>query len=200
MCNTIDELVQLGYDHLDTISSRGTAAFWSLMVKHVQNHHGDSRVQLSKQLNAILDSTMESIGHFSGRDFATTTLGLAKVMKQVESHGQRSHTSSLHCILHNLLVGINSENKHFIFSKIATHAFPILSKFEARYLSNLIYSFGLSEYVPKVEDGRTILDVLALEAMSKLKHFNSQNLSNMLWSYAKIKSLNSVLFKAAGDL
>jgi hypothetical protein len=54
----------------------------------VHNQRGDSRVQLNKQLDAILDSTMESIGHFSGRDLATTTLGLAKVMKQVESHGQ----------------------------------------------------------------------------------------------------------------
>jgi hypothetical protein len=53
--------------------------------------------------------------------------------------------------------------------------------------------------MPKVEDGRTILDVLALEAMSKLHHFNSQGLSNMLWSYAKLESSNLVLFKAAGD-
>jgi hypothetical protein len=59
---------------------------------------------------------------------------------------------------------------------------------------------GLSEYIPKVEDGRTILDILALEAMSKLQHFNSQDLSNMLWSYAKVESSNSVLFKTAGDL
>ena len=43
------------------------------------------------------------------------------------------------------------------------------------------------------------MDVLALEAMSKLKHFNSQDKSNMLWSYAKMESSNSVLFKAVGD-
>jgi hypothetical protein len=43
------------------------------------------------------------------------------------------------------------------------------------------------------------LDVVALKAMSKLHHFNSQGLSNMLWSYGKLKSSNLVLFKAAGD-
>jgi hypothetical protein len=198
-CNTIDELAQLAYDHLDNFSSRGIAAFWSLLVKHVHNQCGDSLVQLNEQLDAILDSTMESIGHFSGRDLATTTLGLAKVMKQVESHGQRS-ASSLHQRLHTLLIGINSENKQVILGKVAKASLLILSEFDARCLSNLIYSIGLSEYIPKVKDGRTILDVLALAAISKLQHFNPQDLSNMLWSYAKVESSNSLLFKAAGDV
>ena len=43
------------------------------------------------------------------------------------------------------------------------------------------------------------MDVLALEAMTMLKHFNSQDLSNMLWSYAKMESSNSLLFTAVGD-
>jgi hypothetical protein len=143
---------------------------------------------------------MESIGHFSGRNLATTTLGLAKVMKEVESHGQRSNASSLHRRLHTLLIGINSENKQFILDKVAKASVMILSQFDARHLSNLIYSFGLAECITSIEDGRTILDVLALEAMSKLQYFNFQDLSNMLWSYAKLESSNSVLFKAAADL
>ena len=199
-CNTAEDLVQVAYDHLDTISPRGIAAFWSLLVKHVQNHRGgNSRAQLNEQLDAILCNTLENMKAYSYRDIATIAISSAKVMKQVESHGQRAATGSLQRILHTLLVGINSENKHYIFSEIAVHAVPILSEFDARHLSNLIYSFGLAEYVPKDESGRSIFDVLALEAMSKLNHFNSQDLSNMLLSYAKMKSSNSVLFKAAGD-
>ena len=198
--NTIEELVQLAYDHLDTIASRKIAAFWPSLVKHVQNHRGgNSRYQLNEQLAKILYNTLESLYKFDGRDIATVAISLAKIMKQVESRGQRADTGSLHRILHNLLVGINYENKHYIFSEFAMHAIPILYTFDARSLSNLIYSFGLAEYVPKVEDGRTILDVLALEAMSKLQYFNSQGLSNMLLSYAKLESSNSLLFKAAGD-
>jgi hypothetical protein len=199
-CNTVEELVQLAHNHLDTIPARGIAAFWSLFVKHVQNHPGgNSRAQLNEQLAEILCNTLENMHNFNGRDIATVAISLAKIMKQVEFRGQRADTGSLHRILHNLLVGINSENKHYIFSEIAVHAIPILAEFDARHLSNLIYLFGLAEYVPKVEDGRTILDVLALEAMSKLHHFNSQDLSNMLWSYAKLESSNSLLFTAVGD-
>ena len=200
-CKTIEELVHLANDNLDTISSRTIAAFWSLLEKHVQNHRGgNSRAQLNEQHAKILYNTMENMYIFDGRDIATVAISLEKIMKQVESRGQRADTGSLYHILHNLLVGINSEKKHYIFSEIAVHAIPILSDFEARHLSNLIYSFGFAEYVPNVEDGRTILDVLALEAMSKLQYFNSQDLSNMLWSYAKLESSNSLLFKAAGDL
>jgi hypothetical protein len=198
-CNTIDDLIETAYDHLDTISPGGIAAFWPSLVKHVQNHHGGkSRAQLNEQLAKILYNTMESMHKFDGRDIATIAISLAKIMKQVESRGQRADTGSLHRNLHHLLIGeVNSENKHYIFSEIAMHAFPILYTFDARSLSNLINSFGHAEYTPKVKDGRTIFDVLALEAMSKLTHFNSQDLSNMLWSYAKMESSNSLLWSYA---
>jgi hypothetical protein len=137
--------------------------------------------------------------NFDGREIATIAISLAKVMKQVESREHRADTGSLHRILHNLLVGINLEQKQFILDKVAKSSLLILSEFDARSLSNLIYSFALAEYVPTVEGGRTIMDILALEAMSKLQHFNSQDLSNMLLSYAKLESANLLLFKAAGD-
>jgi hypothetical protein len=200
-CKNLENLVHLAYDHLSTITPWGIAAFWSLLVKHVQNHRGGNiRAQLNEQLAKILCNTLENMKRYSHIDIATIAISLAKIMKQVESHGQRAAAGSLHCNLHNLLMGGgNSEKKQFIFSEIATHATPILSKFDGRSLSNLIYSFGLSECAPMVEGGRTIMDILALEAMPKLQHFNSHDLSNMLWSYAKLDSSNSVLFKAAGD-
>jgi hypothetical protein len=169
-------------------------------VKHVRNHHGTSQYQLIEQLNTILYNTLEeNMKGYSYRDIATVAICLAKIMKQVESREHRAETGSLHRILHNLLVGINLEQKQFILDKVAKSSLLILSEFDARSLSNLIYSFALAEYVPTVEGGRTIMDILALEAMSKLQHFNSQDLSNMLLSYAKMKSTNSVLFKTAGD-
>jgi hypothetical protein len=201
-CNTAEELVHLAYDHLDTISPRGIAAFWSLLVKHVQNHRGGkSRAQVNEQLVKILCNTLENMKRYSHIDIATIAISLAKIMKQVEFRGQRADTGSLHQNLHTLLIGgDNSEKKKFILNKVAKSSLLILSEFDARHLSNLIYSFGHAEYVPTVENDRTIFDIAALEAMSKLQHFNSQDLSNMLWSYAKMESSNLVLFKAAGNL
>jgi hypothetical protein len=99
-------------------------------------------VKIQEQLEAILTSTIESISQFNSRDHSTATLGLAKVMKQlVESHGQKAATASLHRILHNLLIGVNSEKKQFILIKVAKTSVLILPEFDARCLSNLIYSF-----------------------------------------------------------
>ena len=132
LCNTIDDLIDTAHDHLSTISPRGIAAFWSLLVKHVQNHRGGNiRAQLNEQLAEILCNTLENMKRYSSRDIATIAISLAKIMKQVESHGQRAATGSLHRILHDLLIGGDkSENKHYTFSKIAGHATPILSKFD----------------------------------------------------------------------
>jgi hypothetical protein len=83
LCNTIDDLIETAYDHLDTISPRGIAAFWSLLVKHVQNHRGgNSQVQLNEQLAKILCNTLESMNNFNDRDIATIAISLAKVMKR----------------------------------------------------------------------------------------------------------------------
>jgi len=43
-CDSIEELVQLAHEHLDAISPRGIAAFWSLLVKLLQNQHGDGAI------------------------------------------------------------------------------------------------------------------------------------------------------------
>jgi len=199
-CNTVEDLVHLAYNHLNTITPRGIAAFWSLLAKRVQNQRGgSSRAQLDEQLDAILCNTLENMKRYSHIDISTIAISLAKVMKQVEFRGQRAAAGSLHRLLHNLLVGINSERKQVIFDKVTKTSVLILSEFDARSLSNLIYSFGHAEYVPKVEDGRTIFDILALEAISKLNHFNSQDLSNIIWSYATVGESHPKLYIKIAD-
>ena len=87
----MEELVQLAHEHLDTISPRGIAAFWSLLVKHLQNQRGDGAnlPNVALQLGAILSSTMESMTAYDYKDIATIAISLAKVMQQIESRGQK---------------------------------------------------------------------------------------------------------------
>jgi hypothetical protein len=49
-CNTTEDLVHLAYDHLDTISLRGIAAFWAALPKLLHRRDGKSRDQLNEQL------------------------------------------------------------------------------------------------------------------------------------------------------
>ena len=92
-CSTAEELVQLAYDHLDTIPHRGKAAFWAALPKLLHQRMTKENFKIQEQLEAILTSTIESISQFSCRDHSTTTLGLAKVMKQVAD----SWTKSRYC-------------------------------------------------------------------------------------------------------
>ena len=130
-------------------------------------------------------------------DIATTALGLAKIVIQVGPSRVKKHTrGNPHQILHDRLIGVKSESKRFIFGEIAISSIPVLPKFEARHLSNLIYAYGLAECISKMDEGRILP---CTQAMSKLRHFNPQDLSNMLWAYAKVGASNPALFKASGD-
>ena len=78
-CKSIEELVQSAHEHLDTISPRGMAAFWSLLVKHAHKQDEKSRAQFNEQLDALLARTLQILGQFSGRHLATTVLSLVKL-------------------------------------------------------------------------------------------------------------------------
>ena len=68
---------------------------------------------------------------------------MAKIKKNVDKSGHSK--GSPQSILHNVLIGDNSNNKQFIFNEIAYASAPLLYEFDARHLSNLIYAFGLAE-------------------------------------------------------
>jgi hypothetical protein len=75
-CNTIDEHVQLAYGLLNTISSYGMAAFWSLLVKHVYKNDGNSRVQLK---------LMNSLTQFYAIHWKVCTNLMAEMLRQLQS-------------------------------------------------------------------------------------------------------------------
>jgi hypothetical protein len=208
-CTTIEDLVATTCTNLRVMSPRDISAFWTILSKLVQNQSGrpqrtndnHGQGQIKKQLNMILVNTLENIGGYNCRDFTTTALGMAKIVKQVDRcvGGRKSQANSLNQILHNLFIGKDSQKKHLIFNKIAISSIPIIHEFEPRELSNYIYAYGLVEFVPNNIKGElTLFDVLAREAIFKLRRFSSQNLSNMLWAYAKVGASNSSLFEAAG--
>ncbi|KAL7547533.1 hypothetical protein ACHAWF_010817 [Thalassiosira exigua] len=156
------------------------------------------------QLNRILSYTMHKLGSFGYKDFAQTTLGLAKVVKQVGNHPGKNvnHTSQSHQVLRRIFVDDKLWSKDRLFHSIAFASMPVLRRFDPRHLSNFIYAFGLVGFVPKFDDGKTLFDHVALQASPKLNEFNAHDLSNMLWAYANVNvgSSNSFLFASVGDV
>ncbi|KAL7530600.1 hypothetical protein ACHAXR_004948 [Thalassiosira sp. AJA248-18] len=199
-CGTIGELAQMAYDHLDVMSPRDMSAFWTLAAKFLRGKNQRSQVRdkvFKLKLDTILAYTQIEIQSYDYRDLAQTTLGFAKIVKSV--HGKRLLRQSPQQILQNIFISNNAETKQSMFGCMAKASMHVLSEFDARSLSNLIYAFGLAEYNLKFEDGGTLFDVLALEATSNIKGFEPQHLSNIVWAYANVKATNPSLFKKVGD-
>lgn len=205
-CKTLGEALGATYNFVDMLSPRNAAAFWAvvprlLQKQNVQRRKGDGEKQqvMEHQFDRILTKTMEDIEAFSPRDLATATLGLAKIVKHVESSNMRLIKNSPHQILHDLLVGNDGGSKQFVFRHIACASMPVLHKFDARCLSNFVYAYAVANDVPQFEDGTTFYDIVAQVAIPKLGKFNPQDISNLLWSYAATERTNSALFEEGGN-
>jgi len=204
VCQSIEELTRMADDHISIMSPRGISAYWTLLSKLLKKSRFD-KVQnvehMNHQLNDILGHTLQDINSFGSRDLSLTAISLAKIVKSVSgSDGKRlPRYGTPQRILYDLIIGDNSSNKEFIFKVLVEPSMIILHKFDARSLSNLIYAYGLADYVIKFEDSSTLFDLFSQAAIPNLHTFNGQDLSNMLWSYANVKVQNSQLFEQAGD-
>ncbi|KAL7531199.1 hypothetical protein ACHAXR_003895, partial [Thalassiosira sp. AJA248-18] len=209
-CQTLEEATKATYEHLHILSPRDMAAFWTVVPKLLQK--GDRRhppnkqekkggrneheQQMLHQFDTILAHTLEAINTFGYRDLAQTTLGFAKIVKRVQ--GKRLRRNSPQRILQFVFIGKSVEYKQSIFGCLAKASMPVLSEFEPRELSNVIYAFGLAEYNSKFEDGSTLFGVLARDHIARLDNldkFKPQELSNIIWAYATANGSHPEIFR-----
>ena len=142
-CRSMEELVGMANANLNTMTPRNLSGFWTVTAKLSRNKIGPpAQETVKQQLDTILDYTLEDIQRFGCRDVAQTTLGIAKIVKN--TNDQRNHSKNR--VYHPVFIGNGGERKDLIFSKLAAGSMPILSQFDPRHLSNLIYAFGLAKY------------------------------------------------------
>jgi len=197
VCQSIEELTQMAYEHRDSMSPRGMSAYWTLVSKLLHKRSSRPSNQMQMQIDELIGKTLRSIKTYDIRDISTIAISLAKIINKIQKR-KRPMKGSPHQILQDILIGNDSKIKESIFTEIAKASVLILHEFNARDLSNLIYAYGLVEYII-TEDEITMFDVFAQAAIPNLHKFNGQDTSNMLWSYANVGVSNSQLFEQAGD-
>ena len=125
-CQSIEEIAQTAHDHLDKMSPKDIAAFWTLAAKFIvrgnnrnqrgrqQPHH--QQQQLASQLKSVFLHTMGKRRSFKPRDLATVALGFAKISKAVDNRG-RGHFRGTpqQIILRDLLIGQNGQQQKKYF-------------------------------------------------------------------------------------
>ncbi|EJK78006.1 hypothetical protein THAOC_00119 [Thalassiosira oceanica] len=195
-CQTLVELVNLARCNLDSMNNRAIAAFWSTLPR-LLHKRGAQDPNLEENLRCFIGITCTRIHSFQCRDLAQASLGIAKTISQISRGDQEYRADDPRQIMWGLFV--NESQSSPIFDSIASSAVGMLNGFDARCLSNLIYSFGLVERNPDI-GGETLFNVFG-EAAGKILHtFKSQDLSNMLWAFVKVDAKNSRLFQDTGGV
>jgi len=191
------KLADLARRSLDSMSNNDIAALWSLVPRLLHKRSGQDP-KVKENFMSVIDATVKKLDSFWSRDLATTSLGIAKTVKQV-SRGDRYREDDPRQILRDLLV---KESQYLpIFDSITSSAVGMLYSFDARCLSNLIYSCGLVEYKynPDIR-GKTLFNIFAQAAAKKLHTFNPQDISNMLLAFVYVDAKNSRLFQETGKV
>ena len=204
-CATIKKATKITFNHLNDLSPEDIAAFW-MRISHLaaQKHQNNKlknhnqRSRLPHQLRFIYSHTMNNIETFGPRDLAQTALGFAKVVKNV-NNPQRRFYAKPHQILHDILIGKDSQQKELTFQSIANVSMRALSEFEPHHLSNLSYANAIVDYVPMVEDGSTLFYHIAEKSFPLLRNFEPQYLSNLVWSFGTVGESNPMLFKEVAN-
>ncbi|EJK57903.1 hypothetical protein THAOC_22012 [Thalassiosira oceanica] len=195
-CQTVSEMANLARSNLDSMSNRDIAAFWSILPRLLRNR-GAQDPNLEEKLRCVIGATCSRMHSFQYRDLAQTSLGIAKTISQVSRGDQQYRADDPRQIMRGSL--LKESRCSPIFDSIASSAVGMLNEFDARHLSNLIYSFGLVERKPEI--GReTLFDVFGKAALRILHTFNGHDISNMLWAFVKVDAKNSRLFEVTGGV
>ena len=203
---TLDAAIEVTHDNLATLTTRDISAFWAVVPQFLERRSirvADSNLESTAKLGAILAHTLENIDSFTSRDLATTTLGLAKVMKHVSRDDEEIHQGRTNQILRDILIGDDdddSKNKRIIFRHLARSSMAVLEDFDARCVANICYGYALADHIPKFKDGSTLLDHLGERSIEMLEDFSPQGLSRMLWAYSTLGVSNSPLFEGAAEV
>ena len=210
-CKTLEEAIDFVHKHLRTSTNRNLSAFWSAASRLLRESR-DSRVHskgwpneethlTTRKLTEIFTMTSDRLGRFHPRDLSTTSFAFSKIINHVErnARGDEKKKVDYARVFNSILVGEHRTRRDLIFDFIANAAVRSVQKFDARGLSNTVYSFALIGYQPNVQGNRPFLKIMAGECLHQLNHFKMQELSNLVWSYAKLDHKNPELFGAVAS-
>ncbi|EJK75666.1 hypothetical protein THAOC_02605, partial [Thalassiosira oceanica] len=191
-CKTVGELADLARFSLDSMSHRDIAAFWSLLPRLLHQRSSVPDPTLEENLRCVISTTCNRMRSFRCRDLTQTSLGIAKTISQVRRGHQQCRANDPLQITGGLLL---SDSRHFvIFDVIGRSAVSMLESFDARHLSNLVFSFGLVNRNPDIGDD-TLFNVVGSAAAKIMQTFDPQDIANMLLAYVYVGAKNSSLFR-----
>ena len=205
-CQMIEELIQMATSQRG-LSHTQLAAFWSQMPRlltmiHKQDHCNVSKQehqQLKNDLQSILAETIKKVDLFGPTALTGTALGMAKIVSHYRGRSNVGRSRQYQSLFQELLFDRCFKAQEELFQLLASHAFPLLPRFNARALSSLAYTYALIRFVPVMHDGSTVLDRISRYATENLESFEPQGIANTVWAFATLGATHSHLFEEFAD-
>lgn len=199
----IEGTIAPSVDDAGSRRNRRVAAFWAalprLLDEYLQRPAREAPAW-PRQLGKMLSLTVESVGSFSPQELSATALSLARIANKVRSgkhRGEDFPKKSPHAKLHRMLS--DPETRDRVFERIASAAAGSIEEFDAQCLSNLAYACAVADHAPEADGGDSFFDRVAERSIALLGTFKPQELSNLLWTYARLGAPHPDLFRKTGD-
>ena len=196
---SIGAVIQVTYEY-PNLSPKHISAVWTslsrLVIASCRHQYREPPkhliAQQQKQLGVIVSRTLEGLKskHFNPVFISQTALGIAKIIKAALNCTPKpqGHT---HRMFREVLV----HQKDFIFDSITCAIFPFLGDLDAQGFSNISYSYAVSKTTSSHNNGRSIFEYIADQIVTLdddgMKQFNTQNLTNIVWSFATANKIVS---------
>ena len=122
-----------------------------------------------KQLQPLLEHTLDELEHFPPQPIATTAHGMATLSKRSNWRGADAA----------------------VWCRIAQRVLRLAPHFKPQELANIAWAFATAGRAPL-----TLFDSLAAEAAPRLPDFTPQNLANTVWAFAVVGYTSAALFNS----
>ncbi|KAL7507662.1 hypothetical protein ACHAXN_004803 [Cyclotella atomus] len=204
--NNIDELIRDSTKILTAGGLLPAAAVWNRMFRLLSDqklplrkaNSNDNHMELGQQIAVLHKHTMSSLCRRKPKELTTIILSSAKIAQHIQRAMQKRCMNRIHCALANVFLDDQSNPRRDLFNLCAKAANEKLPNYEARYLSNLAYAYGLLGYNPQLDSNGTLLGNVAEKAVTCTREFEPQGYSNVLWAYATLEFVHPNLFQAIG--
>ena len=207
--HTIPELIQIAHTNLAMLKPSLIAAFWNKVSKQMLLSGNSAMTHkrlpnhddLKRRLDQIFQHTVQNLNQFYPIALSQTIYSMAKLVDVLRKNKLSRSRSKRGDEINNKLIGcllLNSDNmspKAELFHSFAIAAVKMIHQFEARNLSNIAYVYALIDYVPVFDHGSNLFDYIVEHALQRKTEFNSQEIANTLWAYAKANVRHQQLFE-----
>lgn len=191
----IEDLLEEAVERINDLPPNTVAAVWSTVPVLLSRRHRkrdqltreQALMQCESQIESIVKHTMNSLKGMRPKEIATITVGVAKVVQNIQQT-KKERWSVDQQAFGNILMNDKS-SQECILHPLAEAANNVLQDCDPCQLSDLAFAHALLRNDQKVHGvNTTLFGNIADASLDCINKFNLDELSNLVWAYATLNA------------